>query len=271
MKLASFAPSVARKVCAYGPPKTGKTELVAALAKIYKLWWFDFEDGIKSVLSSPRIKKEWLDNIEYFHIPDTQIFPVAIETALKVIKGGENWICHAHGVSGCPTCKLKNGGSFTSETFTRIHLGEFTNNDILVFDSGSQLSTSAMNHIQRQYIAKDNYDVKPEWDDYAKQGRILDRVFSIMQQSPFNFVCITHENLVEMEEPGKKKLVPIAGTSQFSKTFAKYFDDVVYCDIVNKKHKVASSTTYSGNIVLGSRTGKELEKLEAPSLLPLFE
>lgn len=270
MKLQAFAPSAARKILVYGPPKTGKTELVAALAKKYRLWWFDFEDGIKSVFSSPRIEKAWLENIEYFHIPDTQIFPIGIETVLKVIKGAETWICHQHGAANCLTCKQKNGGAFTDSMFSRICLSEFTNNDILVFDSGSQLSASAMNHIQKALIAADKFDVKPDWDDYFKQGRILDRVFSIVQQSPFNFVCITHENLVEMED-GKKKLVPIAGTSQFSKTFAKYFDDVVYTDIVNKKHKAASSTTYSGNIVLGSRTGKELEKLETPSLLPLFE
>lgn len=264
MKLTQYAPSAARKILIYGPPKTGKTELVARLAEKYKLWWFDLEDGIKTVLHSPRMQKEWLDNIEYFHIPDTQTFPVAIETMLKVIKRAAAPICHVHGVVNCAVCKRDN------QPFTDINLATFTNNDILVLDSGSQLSASAMNFIQKDLIRQDKFEQKPDWDDYFKQGRILDRVFSIMQQSPFNVVCITHENLVEMED-GKKKLVPIAGTSQFSKTFAKYFDDVVYCDIVNKKHKAASSTTYSGSIVLGSRTGKELEKMEVPNLLELFK
>jgi hypothetical protein len=72
-------------------------------------------------------------------------------------------------------------------------------------------------------------------------------------------------------EDGKKKLVPIGGTSNFSKTFAKYFDDVCYLEIVNKKHRAASATTYSGSIVMGSRTGKELEKMETPNLLELFK
>ncbi len=264
MKLTAYAPSIARKILVYAPPKAGKTDLVGQLAEKKKLWWFDLEDGIKTLLHSPRMKKEWLENIELFRIPDTQTFPIAIQTMLKVIKGGECVICHKHGAVGCGICKAANAPT------SSINLSTFTNDDVLVIDSGSQLSASAMNYIQKDIIAKDNYDVKPDWDDYAKQGRILDRVFSIMQQSPFNVVCITHENLVEMED-GKKKLVPIAGTSQFSKTFAKYWDDVVYCDIVNKKHKVASSTTYSGSIVLGSRTGKELEKMETPSLLKLFE
>lgn len=264
MKVSEYVASAARKILVYGQPKSGKTDLVAGLAEEKKLWWFDMEDGFKTVPASPRIKKAWLDNIELFHIPDTQIFPVAIETMLKVIKGTAYDICHSHGIAGCATCKSKGLGS------SSINLSTFTNNDVLVIDSGSQLSNSAMNYIQKEIIKKDNYDAKPDWDDYAKQGRILDRVFSIIQQAPFNVVCITHENLVEMED-SKKKLVPIAGTSQFSKTFAKYWDDVIYCEKVNGKHKFASSTTYSNSIVLGSRTNKELEKMEVPKLLEFFK
>jgi AAA domain len=265
MKLTTYIPAAARKILVYGPPKTGKTDLVGQLASEFKLYWFDLEDGIKTLIHSPRMKKEWLENIELFRIPDTQIAPAAIETMLRIIKGGSHAICHLHGVVSCARCKpLGDSGS------TAINLGSFGPTDILVIDSVSQLSASAMNYIQRDYILKDNYDRKPDWDDYAKQGRVLDRIFSILQQAPFHVVCISHENLVEMED-GKKKLVPIAGTSQFSKTFAKYFDDVVYTDIVNKKHKAASSTTYSGSIVMGSRTGKVLEQMETPSLLELFK
>lgn len=264
MKLTTYQESLARKILVYGAPKTGKTEFVAALAEEKKLWWFDNEDGIKTVVHSPRIQKPWLERIEYFKLADTQTYPIAIETLLKVIKGGEQRICHTHGQVLCAKCKAA-----TPDAFSSINTSTFTNEDVLVIDSVSQLSASVMNYIQRDVILKDNFDKKPEWDDYFKQGRILDRVFSILQQAPFNVVCISHENLVEMED-GKKKLVPIGGTSQFSKTFAKYFDDVVYAEIVNKRHKFASSTTYSGSIVLGSRTGKELEKSENPKLLELF-
>lgn len=265
MKLIDYAPIASRKILVYGAPKTGKTDLVGGLAEKYKLWWFDLEDGIKTLLSSPRIKKEWLNNIELFSIPDTQTHPRAIDVMLRVIKGGPNEICHDHGVSGCPVCKKSNPTAFSS-----IDVRELGPNDVVVIDSVSQLAASAMNYIQKDIIAKDNFDKKPEWDDYAKQGRIMDRIYSIIQQAPFHCVSISHEQLVEQED-GKKKLVPIGGTSQFSKTFAKYFDDVVYCEIVNKKHKAASSTTYSNSIVLGSRTGKQLENQEIPSLLELFK
>lgn len=263
MNFNDYTESVARKILVYGAPKTGKTDLVGQLAEKKKLWWFDFEDGAKTLIHSPRMKKEWFSNIEIFRIPDTQIFPVAARTMLKVIKGAPVTICHKHGVADCAICK-RDGlpGS-------RIALNEFTNDDVLVIDSVSQLAQSAMNDIQAKIIAADKFDAKPDWDDYANQGRIMDRIFSIAQQAPFNVVSISHEQVVEMED-SKKKLVPIGGTSQFSKTFAKYFDDVVYCELVNKKHKFASSSTYSNSVVTGSRSGKELEKSENPKLIELF-
>lgn len=43
-----------------------------------------------------------------------------------------------------------------------IDLGGFTNNDVLVIDSGSQLSSSVMNMIRRADIAADKWDSKPD-------------------------------------------------------------------------------------------------------------
>lgn len=270
MKLTDYQQKAARKILVYGPPKSGKTDLVGQLAEKYKLHWLDFEDGVKTLLHSPRMKKEWFSNVELYSIPDTQTLPIAVDTVLRIVKGGDVNICQMHGAVNCLKC-TKEGAPFNPT----INVGNFSNDDVLVMDSVSQLSSSCMNHIMKAAIQKDMAtnagDIKPGWDEYAKQGFIMNRIFSIIQHAPFNVVCISHEQLVEMEEPGKKKLVPIGGTSEFSKTFAKYFDDIVYCDIVNKKHKAASSTTYSSNIVLGSRTGKEIEKLETPSLLELFK
>lgn len=263
MKLADFQPSAARKILVYGAPKTGKTDLVLRLAEKKRLWWLDFEDGIKTVFNSPRIKKEWWDRVEYFRIPDTQILPVAARTMLKIIKGTAQDICHEHGVSGCLKCKQE--GKPTS----RICLSEFTNDDVLVLDSVTQLSSSAMNDIQKDVISKDIYDKKPDWDDYANQGRILDRIFSIVQQAPFNCVAISHEQMVEMEDK-TKKITPIGGTRNYSKDFAKFWDDVVYCEIVNGKHKYATSTGYKNNVTSGSRANIVLEKSENPNLLELF-
>jgi AAA domain len=264
VKLQDFQQTAGKKILVYGAPKTGKTELVAKLSAKKKLWWLDLEDGIKTVFNNPRIPKQWIDNIEYFHLPDTQIFPIAARTLLKLVKGGEKNVCHAHGAVDCPICKRDGAG------FSAINLSTFTNDDVLVIDSVSQLAASAMNDIQSKVIQADQFDKKPDWDDYFNQGRIMDRIFSIMQQAPFNVVAISHEQMVEQEDKSKK-IVPIGGTSQFSKTFAKYFDEVCYCEIVNKKHVVATSSTYKAGVMTGSRTDKTLEKSTSDNpLLELF-
>jgi hypothetical protein len=67
------------------------------------------------------------------------------------------------------------------------------------------------------------------------------------------------------------KLVPTAGTRNFSRNTAKYFDEVFYCEVKNKKHIVASSSTYANNILSGSRTGQVLETQANPSLIPIFK
>ena len=71
-------------------------------------------------------------------------------------------------------------------------------------------------------------------------------------------------------EDGKQRLVPTAGTRNFSRNTAKYFDEVIYCEVKNRKHIAASATTYSGNILTGSRSGVILENEASPSLLQIF-
>ena len=265
MNLDEYAPSAARKILVYGPPKSGKTALVGKLATIKRLHYFDGEDGIKTLLNPDMLPPQFRKNVVVYRMPDTQTFPVFADTLLKVLKGGDIKICQAHGVVNCPKCAKE-----APNAFTVINVDTFTMDDVLVIDSVSQLAASVMHRITANQIKNDNADYKPTWDDYFKQGFLLDRIFSITQAAPYNVVAISHEQLVEMED-GKKKIVPIGGTSNFSKTFAKYFDDVVYCDKVNNKHIAVSSSTYSNNIITGSRTGKAIEQDPANGLKQLFQ
>lgn len=260
MKLTEYKSTAARHILVYGPPKSGKTALVGKLAKKFKLWFFDLEDGAKTLLNPDILPLQAQENVELIQLPDKQTFPIAIETILKVLKGGKVTICRQHGKVSCPTCK---------EGMTTLNVSEFdTAKDVLVIDSYSQLCESAMNYIMRDQIQKDNWDAKPGWDEYGKQGRILERIGSTIQTAPFNIVVISHELMVEMED-GSKKIVPIGGTSNVSKVFAKYFDDVVYTELVNKKHRCVSSTTAKQNVLAGSRgavdlkDGDELDRLFA--------
>ena len=103
----------------------------------------------------------------------------------------------------------------------------------------------------------------------AHLGKLMDTFLSHVQNAPFNVVCISHETETEMED-GKVKLVPTAGTRNFSRNTARYFGEVIYCEVKNGKHIAASSTTYSNKVLTGSRSGISLENAPEASLLRIF-
>lgn len=256
MKLSQKIASKSHHVLLFGPPKSGKTQLAGELSSQFKLIWFDLEAGVDTLLKLPA---EQQDRIEVISLPDTRSYPIAIETCLKAIKGGPIDICELHGKVACLPCKKAEG------LFTSLELGKLPLDTIVVFDSLTQLTNSATANITK--TQPDDY--KMQHDDWGNLGKLMDTFLSHVQQAPFHIVCISHETEVEMED-GKNKLVPTAGTRNFSRNTAKYFDEVCYCEVKNKKHVVGSSTIYSGNTLTGSRSGNSLETSTSPSLIPIF-
>lgn len=257
MKLSQKQASKSHRVLLFGPPKCGKTELAGKTSEDFNLLWFDLENGIDTLLKLP---EEWKDRIEVISLPDTRSYPIAIETCLKVIKGTKGKICEAHGKWNCPLCAKDSAPQI------EVELNSLPQNTIVVFDSITQLTNSAIAHITRNQ--PDDY--KLTYDDWGNLGKLMDTFLSHVQQAPFNVICISHETEAEMED-GKNKLVPTAGTRNFSRNSAKYFDEVIYCEVKNKKHIAASSTLYNGNILTGSRMGNVLEGQAEPSLIPIFK
>lgn len=257
MKLTQKKASKSHRVLLFGPPKSGKTFLAGKTSEKFKLIWVDIENGVDTLLTLP---EEWKDRIEVISLPDTRSFPVAIETCLKLVRGTKGSVCDTHGKWECPICK-KSGDSFVSVEFNALPL-----DTIVVFDSLTQLTQSAIAHITKNQ--PDDY--KLTYDDWGNLGKLMDTFLSHIQQAPYNVICITHETETEMED-GKIKLVPTAGTRAFSRNTAKYFDEVVYCDVKNKRHLAASSTTYANNILTGSRSGSVLENQTNSSLIGIFE
>lgn len=260
MKLSEYKGSEARHILVYGPPKTGKTELVGALAEHFTLWWMDLDGGAKTLMREGSIASKHLDNINYFRIPDTQTFPIAVETCLKVFKGNKVNICHQHGKVNCPLCKQEG-------LFTPIELEKFdTKKDILVIDSYTQLMSSVINWIHKDALVKDDFDnIKSSYDDWAKQGNLSDRFGLTIQQAPWNCVVISHEILTELED-GSKKIAPVGGTRNKSADFGKYFDDIVYTEIVGGKFMAWSHQVDKSRTILGSRTGKKLQDAKGNQL-----
>lgn len=257
MKLTEKKVSLTHRVCVYGPPSIGKTKLVGALSEFKKLLWFDLDNGFKTLLQFP---VEWQERIEIISLPDTKTFPIAIETCLKVIKGGKGKICEQHGKWNCPACISKGLPS------VEVCLAELPDDTVVVFDSLTQLTSSAIAHITK---GKDD-DYKMQTDDWGSLAKLMEVFLSHVQNAPYNIVCISHELDKEKDEKAPERLVPVAGSRNSSKNTARFFDEVIRGEVSNKKHRFYSSTTSALNFVASSRTGFRIEDLPEPSLVPLF-
>lgn len=236
----------------YGPPKTGKTRLVGTAAKIKaikRIFWFDLENGVETLLGMGLTEEE-MAKVIVFKIPDTKDNPVGIETMLRVFsaKTPVN-ICDAHGIVECLVCKKDNKPS------TPFSLGTCTHNDLVVTDSGSQLGDSALAATCK---GKDSM-FKPGWDEYGLQSKWLGDILSVIQQAKMtNFVVITHE-IALTDDENKDKIVPLMGSKAFCMKVAKYFGTVAYVHKKLNKHTAGSSSTYRGDLVTGSRVNAKLE------------
>lgn len=256
MKLTDKIPSAVHRVVVYGPPKSGKTELVGALSSKFKLIWFDLENGYVTLKKLPAASQA---NIELISIPDTKDYPIAIETMLKVIKGAAVSICEEHGKVACPLC-TKNGASTTT-----VELRTVQPDTIVVIDSLTQISNSIIAQAGRGKPI----DFQFTYTEWLNVKAHVESFLSNLQQAWYNVVCISHEEEVEMED-GSKKIVPVCGSSKSSRNTAKYFDHVVYCNVKNRKHNTFSDTLAMNSILTGSRTDAELEKDGSKGLFDIF-
>lgn len=257
MKLTNATRTSTQSVLVYGPPKTGKTQLVGELANHFNLIWFDLENGHSTLFKLPSAAQE---RVELVNIPDNRAVPMAIETCLKVIKGGAWFIDPKSGKA------LTEKQRLPGVEYTAVQLDALGSDTIVVFDSLTQLTQSAIANITK--AQPDDY--KLNYDDWGNLGKLMDIFLSHVQTAKFNVVCISHETEVELED-GKVRIVPTAGTRNFSRNTAKYFGHVVYAQLQNKKHSFASNTTAISNVIVGSRTDVDTGTMSAPSLAAIFK
>ena len=264
MKLSELAAKTAKvqanhSVLLYGPPKTGKTALVGTAAKIpevKRICWIDIENGAETLLHMGLTQEE-MDKITLIRIPDTRETPRGIETVLKMFSAKTPInICDEHGRVSCPDCK---------NTGTPFSLRDYTHNDLVVIDSGSQLGDSAL----AMACAGKPIEFKPGWDEYGLSNKWLGDILSVIQAATFtNFVMITHEIIIEEEVNGikKDKILPLCGTKAFCAKVAKYFGTVVYTEIKMGKHAAGSGSTYKANHITGSRVNAKIESSKELSM-----
>ncbi len=241
----------------YGPPKSGKTELVATICKAPeydRIYWFDNENGSSTILrmyKDGKLTLEDLSKIIIIRIPDTREDPTAIETMLKAIcSRNAVTICEDHGKVDCLDCKKANRPSIP------FHYRSLTKRDAIVIDSLSQVGASAMNMACRGK----SIEFKPTFDEYGACGKWLGDLCTVIQAAQFcDIYAITHVQI--MEDENKNDIYyPLCGTKNFSSNVAKYFGTVVFVTKKLKRHRAESSTTSSMVTLAGSRLGIELEK-----------
>jgi len=243
----------------YGPPKSGKTVLVATAARIpevQKIYWFDLENGVESLLKMGFTDAE-MEKVIVIKIRDTRDNPIAIETILKAFSAkAPVKICEEHGKIDCAPCIAGK------KPFIEWCLSMCTHNDIVVLDSGSQLGDSAL---AAACLGKPQM-YKPTFDEYGMVNKWLGDVMSVVQQATHtNFVVITHEIPLEDNE-GKDRIYPLMGSKAFSSKCAKFFGTVAYVHKKLNKHVAGSSSTYRGDLLTGSRVNAVLEKSDKPDM-----
>lgn len=247
-----------KHILAYGPPKSGKTLLAMRMAEAgYNIKLIDLENGFKV---AKQLSQEAQERIDVISLPDTKANPCAMQALSNLFGLGEFKPCITHGLHKCQKCTLEG------KEFNYLRLADLGPKDIVVLDSMTQWGNSILAH-----IGKNKGDEwKPEWEDWAKLGAVLDIGLGSIQNSPYNWIVITHEIMAKQQNK-EEKIVPIAGTRNFSRNSAKYFDTVIYCEVINGKHQFASRTTYKNNILTGDRLGVEIENAGDKGLLAIFE
>jgi hypothetical protein len=217
----------------------------------------DLENGFKV---AKQLSLEAQARIDVISIPDTKENPCAMQALSNLFGTGEFKPCIKHGLNKCQNCTAKG------EPFNYLKLSDLGPKDVVVLDSMTQWSNSIMAHMARNKPD----DWNPEWEHYRRQGTALDMGLGSIQNSPYNWIVITHEVMAQQQNK-TEKIVPIAGTRNFSRNSAKYFDTVIYCEVANGKHQFASRTTYKNNILTGDRLGVEIENAGEKGLLAIFE
>lgn len=252
-------------VLIYGPPRAGKTRLVGTAARIKeinKIYWFDLEKGFQTLLHMGLTEDE-LEKIVLFRIPSTSADPIAIETMLKAFSSKVPVkICYNHGVVACPECAK------TGAPYNLFSIGSCTHNDLVVIDTGSALADSALSATMK---GQDTL-YKAGWEEYGMQGKWLGDILSVIQQCYHtNYVLITHElPIVDAVTKKISGIIPLMGSASFSSKCAKYFGTVVYAHKKMNKHFAASSSTYRGDIMSGSRLNIRMEDAAEPNMAEIF-
>lgn len=260
MKLSAKSTQAYSKTIVYGDSKTGKTRMIARLAKYHKMLWFDTENSLSALLNPDNLDPQYLQNIEYVRLPDTIEQPLAAKVLNEVFSFKPTTICDEHGKPDCKECASAGKPTVT------VNLRTIDPATIIVVDSFTQLVNSWINLISLGKPA----DFKFTFAEWHLLGQLGKRFLTNIQACALN-VIVTSRALEAEQEDGTKKLYPEGGTRNFSATVPGFFDNVVFTHFRGKQHAAGSSSTYTTTAIVGSRTGKAVEQLDASKVYTPLE
>jgi hypothetical protein len=247
--LSNLTASQFHKTIIFGPSKTGKTRLAGRLASTHKLILIDGEQGFGTLLQDSNLLPEHRKNVTLLSIPDDGVtgqFFTTVFNMFTTIAGGT--ICDLHGKFNCPECTKAKAPA------TNFNLLTVPKDTIVVIDSLTQFTNSLIAYVCRG--KPDDYQMQIQ--DWGKVQAYMERMFSVIQLARINLVAITHEQLVEYDD-GKKRIVPVAGSSKFSLNSTRAFDHVVYTEQVGATFKASSGAGKVPNVITGSRANFAIE------------
>lgn len=246
----------------FGAPGSGKTWAVGKLATTHKIHYLSLENGHRTLLNPDCVPVEARKNINIIQMFDTPEHPIAATSLDAFFKNRRGNFCDAHGRNDCPACTKEKKPSSV------IELESLTPKDVIVIDSLTQWAESIS-----FYITKDaSSDSKADFEYYRKLGLYLGRSLSRIQLiANCSIIVISHESDTE-SVTGNSKIVPAGGTRNFAKNNARYFDGAYHCYKENKRHKIASASSYSTVIDTKDRSAFDTSKFKdsANALLALF-
>lgn len=253
-------------VITYGEPGTGKTTLAGLLAEFYYILWLDGDKGLTALKHN--LHPELLKRIIPVKVLDNSSTPNFCMTMMRVITGKPVKLCLGHGIAECPICIAGQ------KQFITVELGKLPKNWVAVMDSHTQFYVSVMAFA---YYKRTNKNIGGDTDDAYKGDHdywaicrnMVEKYGNYLKDLPCKYVSISHESLEEMEN-NLKKLVPVGGSSNANRNYAKYFGTEVNAKIVNGKHVFYSSTTATPGVQTKSRANVALELKAVPSLLHVF-
>lgn len=251
--------------CIYGDAGMGKTLAICLLSEFFPILFFDGDKGLKVAMRT--LPLEMQQRIRPIRIPDNTANPLFYGTMLKVITGRQVNLCTEHGVIDCPICRAGN------KQIVPIALNKLPSNWIVGMDSITQFVTSAMSVINKKAngnSADTNDEFKFTFDEWGVLRNVTEKFGNYLKDLECNFLAVSHTLLTKTEDEKTQKVVPIGGTENASRAFAKYFSTVVNCRVVNNKHIYATSSTYNSGVTTKSRSNVKLETESIPSLLHLF-